>query len=106
MSLVVSVPQLAISYAVYGTGKEYILKPEVPNVYNILKKNETIGGVTNRVILSPLASMGLGAFSGMIVSAIVYPADVIRRRLQVRGINMVTIRFEYMIFLLFVQIGS
>jgi hypothetical protein len=94
VSLVVSVPQLAISYAVYGTGKEYILKPEVPNVYNILKKNETIGGVTNRVVLSPLASMGLGAFSGMIVSAIVYPADVIRRRLQVRGINMVTIRFE------------
>jgi len=66
---------------------------------------------SKRVVLTPFASMTLGikwwkrcvalifqkiifvntvgAVSGIIVSSLIYPADVIRRRLQVRGMNSV-----------------
>lgn len=73
VSLVVSVPNLAIGFSAYGTGKEYLLKQD-NNMY------------ANNGHLTPIGALLCGSFSGITSSLIVFPADVVRRRMQVRGI--------------------
>ena len=73
ISLIVSVPNLAIGFSAYGTGKEYLLK-----------QNNSM--YANNGHLTPIGALLCGSFSGIFSSLIVFPADVVRRRMQVRGI--------------------
>lgn len=72
ISLIVSVPNLAIGFSAYGTGKEYLLK-----------QNNSM--YANNGHLTPIGALLCGSFSGIFSSLIVFPADVVRRRMQVRG---------------------
>lgn len=82
ISLLVCVPNLAIGFATYGAAKEVLLRKQ-----NTLFTYNTISNNSNQRIheLNMLGAMICGASSGILSSLLVYPADVIRRRLQVRG---------------------
>ena len=77
-ALGVAVPQIAINYSVYGSLKSKIrecdcslfLEPETGNITSI------------GCILS-------GALSGITASLLTFPADLLRRRLQIRGATIV-----------------
>ena len=85
MSLLVSVPNLAVGFSAYGTLKEHALSPAGSSWMKVEKTDPSLGTVT--ACLTPLASMAIGASSGVLSSMIVFPADVVRRRLQVRGLT-------------------
>lgn len=75
-ALGVAVPQLAINYAVYGTLKE-----------SLLKDKEGIFADTTTGKLSNTGGILCGAVSGAIASLLTFPSDVLRRRMQVRGLT-------------------
>jgi solute carrier family 25 (mitochondrial phosphate transporter), member 23/24/25/41 len=77
-TLMVSVPNLAISYCIYGTLKEHLWQLKHPG-----------GDVLEASREEPLflESMICGATSGICSSLITYPIDVVRRRLQVLGLH-------------------
>lgn len=73
-SLAVAVPTFAISFTVYGNMKDRLLDA---------------GGVfVNHVNghLSPVGSLLSGSVSGIVSSTMIFPLDVIRKRLQVQGV--------------------
>jgi Mitochondrial carrier protein len=76
ISVSVTTPTFGISFCIYGTVKEAILKWN--NSYNIFR--ESSSGK-----LSAYGSMLCGAMSGITSSLIMFPADSIRRRMQVAG---------------------
>lgn len=84
----VSVPNLAIGFSAYGTMKEKILTHEKGfHVFGIsLPLKDPHTGHLNAI-----GSMSCGAFSGVLSSLITFPADVIRRRMQVMGLSSATI---------------
>lgn len=69
-TLMVAVPNLAISYCIYGSMKEVLWQLKYPN-----------GNVLDASREEPhfLDSMVCGATSGIISSLITYPVDVLRR---------------------------
>lgn len=73
VSLAVSVPSLAIGFGVYGTVKELIIEHDI----KMLKGHDGH--------INPLGSMLSGALSGILSSILTFPADVVRRRMQVMG---------------------
>jgi solute carrier family 25 phosphate transporter 23/24/25/41 len=78
MSLIVCVPSLAISFSVYGTLKQRILESSaLENLF------VTPSSSSDRRMNS-LGSCLSGAASGISASLLLFPADVVRRRLQVR----------------------
>ena len=81
ISLWVTIPTFGISFCVYGTVKERILQftPATPFPWSLLK-DHTTGH------LSPYGSMCSGALSGLTSSLLLFPADVVRRRMQVAGL--------------------
>ena len=72
LSLIVNVPTLAISFSAYGTIRDLLLKRKMPYL-------------TDKDVLSIYGSLFCGSLSGITSSLLLYPADVIRRRLQVSG---------------------
>lgn len=76
VSLSVCVPNLAVGFSAYGTVKERILNSK----YDMLKNEKHDG-------LNMFGAMLSGASSGIVSSLLVFPADVIRRRMQVRGLT-------------------
>ena len=82
ISLWVTIPTFGISFSVYGTVKENIMKldPENTPLPFMLLKDTTTGH------LSPYGSMMSGALSGLMSSVVLFPLDVVRRRMQVAGI--------------------
>ena len=76
ISVSVTTPTFGISFCIYGTVKEKILQWN--SSYNIFK--ESSSGK-----LSAYGSMLCGAMSGVTSSLIMFPADSIRRRMQVAG---------------------
>ena len=76
ISVSVTTPTFGISFCIYGTVKEKILKWN--SSYNIFR--ESSAGK-----LSAYGSMLCGAMSGVTSSLIMFPADSIRRRMQVAG---------------------
>ena len=76
VSVCVTTPTFGISFCVYGTVKEKILN--FINPYNVFK-DDSSGK------LSAYGSMLCGAMSGITSSLIMFPADSIRRRMQVAG---------------------
>jgi hypothetical protein len=70
----VAVPQIAINYTVYGSIKSSMKYHNYPLFYDSAEEHITALGC----VLS-------GATSGALASLITFPADVLRRRLQIRG---------------------
>jgi solute carrier family 25 (mitochondrial phosphate transporter), member 23/24/25/41 len=75
VSVCVTTPTFGISFCVYGTVKEKLLK--INSSYNIFKDSSEK--------LSAYGSMLCGAMSGITSSLIMFPADSLRRRMQVAG---------------------
>lgn len=82
-TLMVAVPNLAISYCIYGTMKEVLWEWRYPDRAVIEATQE-----------EPhfFDSMVCGATSGICSSLITYPVDVLRRRLQILGLHRPGIR--------------
>jgi len=80
VSLVVSVPNLAIGFSVYGSMKEKLIEslPFAPEGLFVVK---------DTLSLTQLGSMLSGAAAGISSSLITFPADVVRRRMQVMGLS-------------------
>jgi solute carrier family 25 (mitochondrial phosphate transporter), member 23/24/25/41 len=76
VSVCVTTPTFGISFCVYGTVKEKLLK--INSSYNIFKDSSSEK-------LSAYGSMLCGALSGITSSLIMFPADSLRRRMQVAG---------------------
>jgi hypothetical protein len=73
-SLAVAVPTFAISFTAYGNMKDSLLKQ---------------GGIfvnQKNGHLSPVGSLLSGSFSGVISSTLIFPLDVVRKRLQFQGV--------------------
>lgn len=73
-ALAVAVPQIAINYSVYGSIKSSIKHKKHPLLYN-----------TEEEHISALGCVVSGALSGVLASLLTFPADVLRRRMQLRG---------------------
>ena len=105
VALAVSVPNLAIGFSVYGTAKEYFLVTEESGYF----RNETggpggsshsdsdsysdaDGGIVGADIsatnnsLNWVGALSSGAIGGLTSSILIFPMDVLRRRMQVVGI--------------------
>lgn len=78
ISLGVTIPTFGISFCVYGTVKETILNERKGNL-NFLK--DSASGHLNAY-----GSMASGALSGIVSSVLLFPADSVRRRMQVEKV--------------------
>jgi Mitochondrial carrier protein len=80
-TLLVAVPNFAISYTVYGTLKEHALDDEL--FYNLRRIDADSG--------EPKLGFGLtvacGAASGILATLITFPMDTIRRRMQIQALH-------------------
>lgn len=76
-SLLVAVPNYALSFTVYGQAKKYLLEEQKTSIFVNQKTNH----------LSPLGSLVSGSVSGLASSLFLFPLDVIRKRMQVAGLT-------------------
>ncbi|EJK75564.1 hypothetical protein THAOC_02713 [Thalassiosira oceanica] len=77
-TLMVAVPNFSISWAVYGSLKEYALEDDL--FYN-LRKVDSSGEPKLGFILTVLC----GACSGTLSTLVTFPFDTVRRRMQIQG---------------------
>jgi hypothetical protein len=81
-TLLVAVPNFAISYSVYGTLKEQILDDEL--FYNLRKVDSESGEPKLGFQLTLLC----GAASGTLATLATFPMDTIRRRMQIQNLHL------------------
>lgn len=81
-TMLVAVPNFAISYSVYGTLKEYTLDDDL--FYNLRKVDAESGEPKAGFILTVLC----GACSGCFATIITFPMDTIRRRMQIQNLHV------------------
>mmetsp|Transcript_268 Transcript_268/g.495 ORF Transcript_268/g.495 Transcript_268/m.495 type:complete len:375 (+) Transcript_268:329-1453(+) len=81
-TLLVAVPNFALSYSVYGTLKEYTLDDDL--FYNLRKVDAESGEPKLGMILTVLC----GACSGCSATIITFPMDTIRRRMQIQNLHV------------------
>jgi hypothetical protein len=81
-TMCVAVPNFAISYSVYGTLKEYTLDDEL--FYNLRRIDADSGEPKLGFLLTVLC----GACSGFTATAITFPMDTIRRRMQIQNLHV------------------
>jgi solute carrier family 25 phosphate transporter 23/24/25/41 len=81
-TLLVAVPNFAISYGVYGTLKEHAVEDEL--FYNLRRIDADSGELKAGFILTILC----GAASGCLATAITFPMDTIRRRMQIQNLHI------------------
>jgi hypothetical protein len=81
-TLLVAVPNLAISYSVYGTLKEHILDDEL--FYNLRRIDADSGEPRLGLLMTVLC----GAASGCLATGITFPMDTIRRRMQIQNLHI------------------
>jgi len=81
-TLLVAVPNFAISYTVYGTLKEYTLDDDL--FYNLRKIDADSGEEKLGFGLTLLC----GAASGILSTLVTFPMDTIRRRMQVQNLHV------------------
>jgi len=92
VSLAVSVPNLAIGFSVYGSMKERCLASgspllvQQPSSWGRGASSAAAADRPREPVLSPLGCMASGAVSGCLSSLLTFPADTVRRRMQVRGL--------------------
>lgn len=80
VSMSVAVPNLAIGFGVYGTMKEHMLLKEKSGRFRRYNSD-------GEASLNAPGAMLSGAVGGSISSVIVFPLDVVRRRMQVLSIS-------------------
>ncbi|KAL3945289.1 MAG: hypothetical protein SGBAC_000637 [Bacillariaceae sp.] len=81
-TLLVAVPNFAISYSVYGTLKEHALDDDL--FYNLRRIDADSGESRLGFLLTVLC----GATSGCMSTAITFPMDTIRRRMQIQNLHI------------------
>ena len=81
-TMLVAVPNLAISYTVYGTLKEYVLDDEL--FYNLRK----IDAESGEPKLGFALTLFCGAASGILSTLITFPFDTVRRRMQIQSLHI------------------
>lgn len=81
-TLLVAVPNFAISYSVYGTLKEHAFEDEL--FYNLRRIDADSGEPKLGFLLTILC----GAASGCIATGITFPMDTIRRRMQIQNLHI------------------
>lgn len=81
-TLLVAVPNFAISYGVYGTLKEYTLDDEL--FYNLQRIDAESGEKKLGFLLTVLC----GAASGTLATLVTFPMDTIRRRMQIQNLHI------------------
>ncbi|KAL3908051.1 MAG: hypothetical protein SGARI_003243 [Bacillariaceae sp.] len=81
-TMLVAVPNFAVSYSVYGTLKEYSLDDEL--FYNLRRIDADSGEPRLGFLLTILC----GAASGFIATGITFPMDTIRRRMQIQNLHV------------------
>lgn len=81
-TLLVAVPNFAISYTVYGTLKEYTLDDDL--FYNLRRIDSESGEARMGLGLTVLC----GASSGIFSTLLTFPMDTIRRRMQVQNLHI------------------
>lgn len=91
-TLLVAVPNFAISYTAYGTLKEHVLEDDL--FYNMRRVSTTTtsemtdGQTKEEPRLGFLATLFCGAASGMTSTILTYPCDTIRRRMQIQSLHV------------------
>jgi hypothetical protein len=81
-TLLVAVPNFAISYTVYGTLKEYTLDDDL--FYNLRR----IDADSGEPKLGFWLTVGCGAWSGILATLVTFPMDTIRRRMQIQSLHV------------------
>lgn len=81
-TLLVAVPNFAISYTVYGTLKEYTLDDDL--FYNLRRLDADSGEPK----LGFLLTVSCGALSGILATLVTFPMDTIRRRMQIQSLHV------------------
>lgn len=81
-TLLVAVPNFAISYTVYGTLKEYTLDDDL--FYNLRRIDVDSGEERMGFGLT----VACGAASGILATLITFPFDTIRRRMQIQNLHL------------------
>jgi len=81
-TLLVAVPNFAISYTAYGTLKEHVLDDDL--FYNMRKIDYKSGEER----LGFIATLLCGAASGMTSTFVTYPCDTVRRRMQIQSLHI------------------
>lgn len=81
-TLLVAVPNFAISYSVYGTLKEQFLDDEL--FYNLRKVDSESGEPR----LGFQLTLFCGAASGTLATLATFPMDTIRRRMQIQNLHL------------------
>lgn len=81
-TMLVAVPNFAISYTIYGTLKEYVLEDDL--FYNLRRINDDSG----EEMLGLRATLSCGATSGLVSTLITFPFDTIRRRMQIQSLHI------------------
>ena len=81
-TLLVAVPNFAVSYTVYGTLKEYTLDDDL--FYNLRR----IDADSGEPRLGFLLTVMCGAASGIFSTMLTFPMDTIRRRMQIQSLHL------------------
>jgi solute carrier family 25 phosphate transporter 23/24/25/41 len=81
-TLLVAVPNFAISYSIYGTLKEYALDDDL--FYNFRRIEADSGELKLGIFLTILC----GAASGCLATGVTFPMDTIRRRMQIQNLHI------------------
>lgn len=81
-TLLVAVPNFALSYSIYGTLKEHALDDDL--FYNLRRIEADSGELKLGILLTILC----GAASGCLATSVTFPMDTIRRRMQIQNLHV------------------
>jgi Mitochondrial carrier protein len=84
-TLLVAVPNFAMSYTIYGSLKEFCLDDEL--FYNLRRIDADSGEPKMGFFLTILC----GAASGSLATLLTFPMDTIRRRMQIQGLHVANV---------------
>ena len=80
VSLLSTIPSLSISYAGYGSAKSFLLSQKAAGSAGLWHRDKH-----GHAVLSWGGALLCGSLTGVVASVLTFPADVLRRRMQVQG---------------------